>query len=151
MQHFPKFGLCNPEWINRPGFSMQLFKRFLTCKFSQKGVELHGCGLKEKVAVKHSWTFDTWQWPKLWKWWGNAQNKGKQKKYGPFGPVKLALFRLVFILIGFYRNHFVDGKGFLKIIDLLKINFTNKCITFKKAAFFKNMKWMENYIFAEFL
>ena len=92
---------------------------------------------------------------------GNDQNfendgvmpkfRGNKKIYRTFGPVKLALFRLIFILIGFYRNYSLDGKGFLKIIDLLKINFTNKCITFKKTEFFKNMKRMENYIFAEFL
>ena len=61
--------------------------------------------------------------------------RGSKKFYGPFGPIKVALFRLIFILIGFYRNYSLDGKGFLKIIDLLKINFTNKCITFKKTAF----------------
>ena len=76
---------------------------------------------------------------------GNDQNfendgvmpklRGSKNIYGPFGPVKLALFRLIFILIEFYRNYFLHGWGFLKIIDLLKINFTNKCITFKKTAF----------------
>ena len=76
--------------------------------------------------------------------------RGSKINYGPFGPVKLDLFRLIFILIGFYRNYFVDGKGFLKILDLLEINFTNKCITFNKTAFYKSMKRMENYFFAEF-
>ena len=49
------------------------------------------------------------------------ESRGNKKFYGPFGPVKLALFRLIFILIGFYRNYFLDRKGFLKIIDLFEV------------------------------
>ena len=51
MHYCPKYGLCNPEWVNRPGFSMQLLKRFLTCKFSPKGVKLHGCGPKRRLQL----------------------------------------------------------------------------------------------------
>ena len=53
---------------------------------------------------------------------GNEQNfendgvmpklRGRKSFYGPYGPVTLALFRLIFISIGFYRNYFLDGKGF---------------------------------------
>ena len=30
---------------------MQPFKRFLTCKFSPKGVKLHGCGPKKRLQL----------------------------------------------------------------------------------------------------
>ena len=151
MQHWPKYGLCNPEWVNRPGFSMQLLKRFLTCKFSPKGVKLHGCGPKRRLQLSTVVILIN----------GNDQNfenngvmpklRGSKKNLRTFWPPKISFIQASIHFNRIFRNYFVDWKVFLKILDLLKINFTNKCITFKKTAVFKNMKRMENYIFAEFL
>ena len=140
MQHCPKYGLCNPDWVNRPGFSCNFWSAFSLANFLQRGLNCLVVASKRRLQLSTVELLIT----------GNEQTfkndrvmpnlRGAKKIYRPFGPIKLALFRLIFILIGFYRNYFLDGKGFLEIIDLLKINFTNNPFTFKKLHFTKIWK-----------
>ena len=151
MQHCPKYGLCNPDWVNRPGFSCNFWSAFSLANFLLRGLNCLVVASKRRLQLSTDELLIN----------GNEQTfkndrvmpnlRGIKKHLRTFRPHKIGLIQANIHFNRILPELFPRWEGFFWIIDLLKINFTNKSFTFKKTAFYKNMKRMENYLFAEFL
>ena len=51
MQHCPKYGLCNQDWVNRPGFSCNFWSAFSLANFLQRGLNCLVVASKRRLQL----------------------------------------------------------------------------------------------------